>query len=318
MRLRRLEPVELGHADVHQDDVRTEAVGLLYRLEPVARLGHDVDVLLAGEQHAKAGANHRLVVGDEHTDRHGPSPPTGRRVLSTKPPSVRRPCAHLTAVDLDALADAHEPVPLAVARRAALTVVADLDLQLVRPIAHDHVCVAGVRVLERVGQAFLNDPIGGEVDPAWKRERLPVDVQLDGQPGAADLVQQCVEAVEAGLRHELHFLPFASHRGQEASHLGERRAAGPLHAPERFAVLGERVGELVPDGADLEHHHADGVGDDVVELARDPRALLRDRDARRCLTLALGLDRALLPPPRPARRAHAGRSRRARPPRTGA
>ena len=88
---RRLEPVELGHADVHQDDVRMEAVGLLYCLQPVAGLGHDVDVLLAREQHAKAGADHRLVVGDEHTDRHGPSPATGRRVLSTKPPSVDLP-----------------------------------------------------------------------------------------------------------------------------------------------------------------------------------------------------------------------------------
>ena len=45
----------------------------------------------------------------------------------------------------------------------------------------------------------------------------------------------------------------------------------------------------MPDGADLKHHHADGVGDDVVELARDPRALLGDRDARRRLALALGL-----------------------------
>ena len=61
---------------------------------------------------------------------------------------------------------------------------------------------------------------------------------------------------------------------------------------ERVAVLGERVRELVPDGADLEHHHADGVGDDVVELACDPRALLRHRDARRRLALALGLGRA--------------------------
>ena len=81
---------------------------------------------------------------------------------------------------------------------------------------------------------------------------------------------------------------------EEPAHLGERRAPGLLDAPERLAVLGERVGELVPDGADLEHHHADRVGDDVVELARDPRALLRDGDARRRLALALGLDRALL------------------------
>ena len=50
----------------------------------------------------------------------------------------------------------------------------------------------------------------------------------------------------------------------------------------------------MPDGADLEHHHADGVGDDVVELARDPRALLGHRDARRRLPLPLGLRRAHL------------------------
>ena len=44
----------------------------------------------------------------------------------------------------------------------------------------------------------------------------------------------------------------------------------------------------MPDGADLEHHHADGVGDDVVQLARDPRALLCHRDARGRLTLPFG------------------------------
>ena len=52
--------------------VGIEAGGLVDGLEPVARLGHDLDVLLAGEQHAEAGADHRLVVGDEHADRHGP------------------------------------------------------------------------------------------------------------------------------------------------------------------------------------------------------------------------------------------------------
>ena len=67
--------------------VGSKAVGLVDRLEPVARLGHDLDVLLAGEQHPEAGADHRLVVGDEHADRHGRSPASGRRVLSTNPPS---------------------------------------------------------------------------------------------------------------------------------------------------------------------------------------------------------------------------------------
>ena len=40
-------------------------------LEPVASLGYHVDVLLAGEEHAKAGADHRLIIGDENPDRHG-------------------------------------------------------------------------------------------------------------------------------------------------------------------------------------------------------------------------------------------------------
>ena len=52
--------------------VGLEARGLVDRLEPVARLGDDLDVLLAGEQHAEAGADHRLVVGDEDADGHRP------------------------------------------------------------------------------------------------------------------------------------------------------------------------------------------------------------------------------------------------------
>jgi hypothetical protein len=180
-------------------------------------------------------------------------------------------------------------VPEAVTRRVALAVVAYLDLQLVRPIADDHVRVAGVRVLERVCQALLDDAIRREVEPTWQWERLAVHVQLDGEPGAADLVQERVEAVEAGLRRELRLLAVAAHRGQQAPHLGERHAAGTLDAGERIAVLRERVGELVPDGADLEDHHAHCVGDDVVELACDPRALLRHRDAGRGFALALRL-----------------------------
>ena len=88
-RMRRVacEPVELGHADVHQDDPRMEAAGLVDRLEPVARLGDDLHVLLAAEQHAEAGADHRLVVGDEDPDRHRASSAIGSRVLRTNPPS---------------------------------------------------------------------------------------------------------------------------------------------------------------------------------------------------------------------------------------
>ena len=61
--------------------------GLVDGLQPVARLGDDLHVLLAREQHAKAGADHRLIVGDEDPDRHRGSSAIGSRVLRTNPPS---------------------------------------------------------------------------------------------------------------------------------------------------------------------------------------------------------------------------------------
>ena len=98
--------------------------------------------------------------------------------------------AHLAAVDLDALADTDEPVPEAVALRAAPAVVAYLDLQLVGPVTDGHVRVAGMCVLECVRQAFLDDAIGGEVDPPREREGLAVHMEFYGQPGTTDLAQQ--------------------------------------------------------------------------------------------------------------------------------
>ena len=76
-------------------------------------------------------------------------------------------------------------------------VVAHLDPQLVGLVADGHVGVAGVRVLERVRQALLDDAIRGEVDRPRERDGLALDVQPHGQAGAADLVEQRVEAVEA-------------------------------------------------------------------------------------------------------------------------
>ena len=141
-------------------------------------------------------------------------------------------------------------------------------------------------VLERVGEALLDDPVGGEVDALGERKRLAVDVELDREPGAADLAHQRVEAVEPGLGRQLE--PSPSRRITASSRRISVRAARPACSTplQRVAVLGAGVGELVPDGADLQHHHADGVRDDVVQLPRDPRALIGDGDARRRVALA--------------------------------
>ncbi len=182
----------------------------------------------------------------------------------------------------------------AVARRAPGAVVAHLDPQLLGRVAEGHLGGARVRVLERVGQPLLDDAVRGEVDRARERERLALDVEPDGQAGSADLVRERLEPVEPGLRRELDLVPVLAHGLEEAAHLDERGAAGLLDALERLAVLIELGGKLVPYRSGLEDHDADRVGDDVVQLARDPGALLGHRDPRRGVALALGLERAVL------------------------
>jgi hypothetical protein len=145
-----------------------------------------------------------------------------------------------------------------------------------------------VRVLECVGQALLHDAVGGEVDPARKREGLSVDVELDGKARARDFLEERVETVEAWLWHERDLVTVVAHRPEETTHLGERSATGPLDASQSLAVVGELFGELVPDSPDLEHHHADRVRHDVVELARDPRPLLGHGEACSGLPFPLG------------------------------
>jgi hypothetical protein len=87
-----------------------------------------------------------------------------------------------------------------------------------------------------------------------------------------------------------------SHRAEEAAHLGERRAAGLLHVPEGVRVVPQRLRQPVPDNANLKHHHAHRVGDDVVQLTRDSRALLGNSDACGGFTLPLPVDRSAAAP----------------------
>ena len=195
---------------------------------------------------------------------------------------------HLAAVDADALADAHEPVAVPVRRHGADAVVGDLELELVRPVADGHVGPARVPVLEGVGQTLLHDAVGREVDRPRQRERFAVYVKLTGSPARPTSPISESSASRPGWgasstpSPSLRIAP--SRRRISASAV--RPACSTLASASLSSVAALR--ELVPDGADLEHHHAHGVGDDVVKLARDPRALLGHGDPRRRLALPLG------------------------------
>src|SRR5215204_3012262 len=85
-----------------------------------------------------------------------------------------------------------------------------------------------------------------------------------------------------------------AHRTEQAAHLPECGTAGLLDAAEHIPFRCQPLWKPVPDRPGLEHHHADCVRDDVVELARDSGTLLRYRDACRGVPLPLGLGRAYL------------------------
>ena len=54
-----------------------------------------------------------------------------------------------------------------VAAACADTIIAYFDLELARRIVNCHLRLARACMLQRVGQAFLSDSIGGEIDRPW-------------------------------------------------------------------------------------------------------------------------------------------------------
>src|SRR5690606_19309364 len=110
---RRLDPVELGHAQVHEDDVGLEVGDESHRLVAVTGLADDLQVGLGVDDRAHAGPEELLVVDEQDPDGWGgrrahrrisrartgtqavavcrsrPSPPSGcaRRRTSRRPPT---------------------------------------------------------------------------------------------------------------------------------------------------------------------------------------------------------------------------------------
>jgi hypothetical protein len=68
---RRLQPVEHGHADVHQHDVREHSPGEVHRFAAVRRLAGELHPLLRVDEGGEAAADGGLVIGDEDAD-HAP------------------------------------------------------------------------------------------------------------------------------------------------------------------------------------------------------------------------------------------------------
>src|SRR5262245_20477519 len=72
----RLEPVETGHRDVHEDQAWMERLDEPDDLVSVTGLGHDFDAGDRREQGSDAGTHERVVIGEDDADRRHPAVPS--------------------------------------------------------------------------------------------------------------------------------------------------------------------------------------------------------------------------------------------------
>ena len=149
---RRLHPVHDRHPDVHDDHVGSRPRSRGDRLAAVGGLPDDLDVLLAGQHHAEAGAHQLLVVDEQHTDAHVCGAASIGRLATTRKPSFvgsrdERPAQHR-----DSLAHPDQAPALVVGLHGMLrpgsALVVDRDHEQARLEAHDHLCAPALRVLE--------------------------------------------------------------------------------------------------------------------------------------------------------------------------
>ena len=80
-----------------------------------------------------------------------------------------------------------------------------------------------------------------------------------------------------GLRRQIVAVTGLSEEPEQAVQLQDRLAAGRLDRAQRLLGLVAIAVEHDPGGARLDAHHADVVGDDVVQVTRDPHPLLEHR-----------------------------------------
>src|SRR4051812_16508280 len=172
--------------------------------------------------------------------------------------------------------------------RDATPIVAYVDLHVMLAVSDGHLGARGPGVLERVPERLLDDPEGRQVDARLEPALLPLDRQVDLEPGLAGALHEPVELVHARLRRERQrLLGVVPEHADHAAHLLERGPAGLLHAAERVLCLRRVVVDHPARGGRLHDHHAHVVGHHVVQLASDPGALVGYRQLSLLLLLAL-------------------------------
>ena len=129
-----------------------------------------------------------------------------------------------------------------------------------------------------------------------QRPGVTLDREVDGQLALRGLRDEVAELGEAGLGGEVVGLAGAAQEPEQTVQLDDRLAAGRFDRAERRRRLVRLAFHHPPGRAGLHAHHADVVGDDVVQLAGDADPLGEHGLAGVLLPLSLAARR----PDRPA------------------
>jgi hypothetical protein len=133
-------------------------------------------------------------------------------------------------------------------------------------------------VLDDVGERFLDDPVGGEVDPGGQRSAPSAHLQVDPYARVLRTGDETVEVGEAGRRAELGGQPrspVVAQQPEQPARLPQRVAAGLLDRRQHARRLIGPGGEDVVGHPRLDGDEAHAVRDDVVQLTGDAQPFLR-------------------------------------------
>jgi hypothetical protein len=150
-------------------------------------------------------------------------------------------------------------------------------------------------VLDDVGERLLHDPVGGQLQPRGQGPRGPLDLHLHRDPGRLGVGGEQVQRREPGLGLGRHVV--GAQGAQQPAHVLERAPPGLLDHAQRPGRLLRGLLDQVGAHARLDGDHAHRVGHDVVQVARDPGALIGDGPAGQLLPGLLQGGRLLLKGP---------------------
>ncbi len=222
----------------------------------------------------------------------------GRQWQAGRDPEARarsRPGGELAMEQLDPLA--HPGDPEARARcGAALTLVRNLDQQLLIALVDAYPAAPGTGVPDHVGQGLLDDPERRHIDVGWQWPALAVPLDFHADAGSGGRLRELVKVGEARGRLERGPVAgqFAGHipapqRYQHSPQARQGLPAGGLDGRQRLAGLFRL--RRPASRTRLNGDDADAVRDHVVQFAGDAQSLGGHRPG-----LALGVQRLGMAP----------------------